>query len=58
MIHVKSNEVYIISRYHPNIGKFYYCIKYRENGVWYEGFGSYYREFVEKWMKEYFIIEN
>ena len=55
---LKSNEVYINARYQPNIGKFYYRIRYRENGVWYEGFGSYFREYVEKWVKEYVIIEN
>lgn len=58
MIHVKRNEIHLTSHYIPDEKKFYYHILYRENGIWYEGFGSYCRENVEKWLKEYFIIED
>lgn len=58
MIHVKRNEIYMRLKYNPSKGKFYYSIMYKENGTWFNGFGSYYRENVERWVKEYFVIEN
>ena len=56
MIHVKSSEVYITLNYFKQ-EKMYYTITYKENGEWFTGFGSYNIEIVEKYLKDYFIIE-
>lgn len=36
-------------------GKPYFSIKYRENGKYIVGFGSYKIEMISQWIKEYFI---